>query len=289
MQYDISNLTKSASKLPACSTMALEILRFSQNSEIDRPGFLRLVSSDPIITVQILKIANASLFNYSKKISSLEKALVILGFNFFRDIALSISVMSIFKDHKYQEYSHEICHHSLLTALSLKILAQNYDSDNRELLYLGGLLHDIGKLLLLYELGDEYILLLEKEKQEDKNLIELENQYLGQDHAHIGAQLTEHWNLPSSVVSMIRFHHDPELNHLLQKQIFQSQLVYLGNLIAAQLKKNHETPFNLEELDPDFANNLAISKMEYTEIINEIRKEILNQNSLLGHFQIGIS
>ena len=108
MQFDISNLTKSASKLLACSTMAMEILRFSQNSEIDRAGFLRLVSSDPIITVQILKIANASLFNYSKKISSLEKALVILGFNLLRDIALSISVMSIFKDHKYQEYSHEI-------------------------------------------------------------------------------------------------------------------------------------------------------------------------------------
>jgi len=147
MQFDISNLSKSTSKIPVCSTMALEILRYCQNTEMDRPGFLKLISSDPMITVQILKIANTSLFNYPQKISSLERALVILGFDLLRDIAISLSVMSIFKDHNYQEYSHEICHHSVLTALSLKVLAQNYDSDNKEILYLGGLLHDIGKIL----------------------------------------------------------------------------------------------------------------------------------------------
>ncbi|MCK4893569.1 MAG: HDOD domain-containing protein [Calditrichia bacterium] len=269
--------------------MAMEIIRYSYHSEIDKSNFLKLVSSDPILTIQILKTANASLFNYPQKITSLEKALVILGFEMVRDIVLSLSVMSLFKEQSHHKYFHEICRHSLITALSLKILAQNYDSDNKELLYLGGLLHDIGKILLLHKLGDEYFFLLEKDKQETSSLIELETKFLDYNHAELGAELADQWNLPASVVSMIRFHHIPERENLVDKQSFRNRLVYLGNLIACSLDENIESPINLEELDPDLEKILAISTKDYTQIVDKVRKEIMGQKIFLDHFQIGTS
>ena len=260
MQTDLLHLTRNVSKLPACSVIAMEIIRFGHNSEIDKSDFLKLISSDPIISIQILRTANASLYNYPKEIISLEKALVILGFDMLRDIALSLSVISLFKAQNHQKYSHEICRHSLITALTLKILGQNYDSDNKDLLYLGGLLHDIGKILLLSKLGDEYFFLIEKDKQETTSLIKLENKFLGQNHAEIGAELADRWNLPPSVVSMIRSHHNPEQDNFVNKQNFRNQLVYLGNLIAWGLEMYIEGPINPEELIPDLEKNFAISK-----------------------------
>lgn len=289
MHYTTSHIIRTTSKLPACSAMAMEIIRYSYHSEIDKSNFLKLVSSDPILTIQILKTANASLFNYPQKITSLEKALVILGFEMVRDIVLSLSVMSLFKEQSHHKYFHEICRHSLITALSLKILAQNYDSDNKELLYLGGLLHDIGKILLLHKLGDEYYFLLEKDKQETSSLIELETKFLDYNHAELGAELADQWNLPASVVSMIRFHHIPERENLVDKQSFRNRLVYLGNLIACSLEENIESPNNLEELDPDLEKILAISTKDYTQIVDKVRKEIMGQKIFLDHFQIGTS
>jgi len=283
MQQTSSHFTKTLSKLPACSGIALEIIRYSLNGELDKSSFFKLVSSDPILTIQILKTANATVFNYPQKISSLEKALVILGFDMVRDIALSLSVMSLLQGQTHQKYIHQICHHSLITAFSLKILAQNYDSDHKELLYLGGLLHDIGKILLLNRLGEEYCYLLEKYKQENKSLMELEIKFLGYDHAEAGADLAEQWNLPPGVVSMIRFHHNPEQENSGYKQAFRNQLVYLGNIIARRLEENFENPNFFEESDPDLQKNLAISSKEYTHILDETRKEIKSQKLILNH------
>jgi putative nucleotidyltransferase with HDIG domain len=289
MHNTISHITKNVTKLPTCSTIALEIVRHGNKSNIDKSSFLKLIASDPILTIQILKTANSSLFNYPKEISSIEKALAILGFDVVRDMARSLSVMSIFKEQNHERHIQEICHHSLITALSLKILAQNYDSDYKEVLYLGGLLHDIGKILLLQELGDEYYFLLEKFKQEAMDLIELETKYLGYNHAMIGADLAEQWNLSPSIVSMICSHHGLEQERLPNKQEFRNRLIYLGNLIAHSLEENFESPTKIEGLDLDLEKKLAISTHDYTMIIDSVKNEIKGQKILLNHYQIGIS
>jgi len=286
---DMPQWVREFSLFPNNREIAQEIIRRSHEKVSDISGYLRLISSDPTLTIHILKIANAGLFNYARRISSIEKALVVLGFEQVRDIALVISTTSLFKLHPYPKQVQGIWRHSLVTALSLKVLAENFNSENKELLYFGGLLHDIGKTVLLSKLGEEYYLLLEKEEQDVVRICDLENQYLGVNHAIIGAELATQWNLPSNLVSMIGGHHGDLNKDSRDEQAFLNQLLYLGNFLAHDLEKGITDHSELTELYPASKEHIIMSDNEYKRVRERVLSEIRDQQIFLNHIQIGIS
>lgn len=275
--------------LPGNKEIAQELIRRGHKKISDISGYLRLVSCDPVLTIHVLKIANTRLFNYSGKISSVEKAVVILGFEQVKDIALSVSMSSLFKPQLYQKHLQSIWRHSLVTALSLKVLAENFNSENKELLYFGGLLHDIGKTVLLSKLGEEYHLLLEKQEQDGIQILDMENQYLGVNHAFIGGELSAHWNLPSNLVAMIGGHHGNSNNDSRFEQGFLNELLSLGNFLAHDLEIGITNYSELTELTTSSKDHISMSNKEYKRIRERILEEIKDQQIFLNHIQIGIS
>jgi len=280
---------KKITALPIYREIALELIRRINEKETEISGFIKLISSDPVLTIQILKIANAGLFNYSRKISAVEKAVVVLGFEKVKDITVALSTQSLFQPQRHSEYVQRIWRHSLTTALAMKILAENFNSENKELLYFGGLLHDIGKLVLLAQLGEEYQLLLDKQIQDEIRLIDLENQYLGMNHAEKGVELATHWKLPLNLIFMIGGHHDDTVKDSHNNLAFLNQLLYLGNFIAHDLAPDRTEFSQLLELYPAFRDYITISETEYNHIREKVLREIRDQQEFLHHIQIGIS
>ena len=276
MRALINKIIQKVEKLPTISTVAFEVIRLCSDKEVPIPKLVKIIAGDQSLTSQILKVANSSYFNYPRTIYSLDRAIIILGFNLLRDISVSLAVFSLFKGFKTKNYDllRNIWRHSLYTGISCKVLAQNYEPESKENLYIGGLLHDIGKLVLITTMGKDYDLLIEKAEQETISMVELESKFLGVNHSEVGAGLIELWNLPESLVSIAKFHHCPREYRSQDKISRWIQLVYLGDIFAHLLESKQNDTKDLIRLYPDFQNNFSLAKSEIGQMLEEIKSDI---------------
>jgi HD-like signal output (HDOD) protein len=286
MVLRIKELLPAIKSIPTHQAVAREVLNICSRPEVDVPRFLRLVSSDQILSAQILKIANSSLYNFPRMIPSLDRAMVVLGFNMIKEISLALSLNSIF--HGFRTVSGKnasyLWKHSLQVALILKVIAENYDSENKEVLYFSGLLHDVGKVIILSSFGQEYLILIEKSLQENIRLLDLEIKYLGLDHSDIGGRLLDEWNIPSVIVLVTRYHHRPEEYKSGEKVDFLIRLVYLGNLVAHLLESKLSHYSDLLTIEPNFKDYFSISEKEFRRLLQEIDQEINGHQEFIKLF-----
>lgn len=262
--------------IPVHGMLAQEIVRMCNRKSLDISRFLKMVSSDQAITTQILRLVNTSFYNHHRSIVSLDRAVVVMGFELVKEIALSLSIKSLFMNTlaDLREMADILWKHSLNTAVTLKVLAEYYDSENQDLLYYSGLLHDCGKLVFLQLLGREYLLLTEKSAQEERNLREVERTFLGYDHAEMGASLLEKWQLPRNMVLLTRYHHKPVEYKSGEKLDFWIRLVYLGNLIAHFVEMGLLNYKELQELDPEYEDFFSIGEKDFRKLVKVVQKEL---------------
>ncbi len=279
----MDELLNRVDKIPTVNTVALKVIHYCSDGDVPLSKLVKVISGDQSLTSQILRVANSSYFNYPRKIYSLDRAIVIMGLNLLRDISLSISIFSLYKELRVNKVfdMKQFWRHSLNAGYALKVLANNYDPDNKELLYVGGLLHDIGKLILIRVLDEDYYLLLEKSETEDKELSEIEDKFLGFNHSNVGAKLLEKWNLPAGIIQMVENHHKPD-NYTNQDKVTSwVRLAYLGNLLALLLDKESQDFGTLLEIAPDFEKYFSLSDLEINQYIKELKEEIAENEEFI--------
>ncbi|MBN2366759.1 MAG: HDOD domain-containing protein [Calditrichaeota bacterium] len=269
-------------RLPVYPGLASEIVKICGAHEADIPSLIKLIASDQGLTLEILKVANSRFYNYEKQISSIEGAIVILGMDMVKQMAVSLSLSSLSRNIllNFTEMSSKLARHALNTALILKMLGENFDSANHELLYYSGLLHDSGKLIFLQVLGEEYAIIYQKSVQENRSLCELESEYFGMNHTEVGAVLTQRWHLPEELTHLIRYHHQPMDYKSGEKVDFRIRLVYLGNLISHFIENGLMHYDELKKLDSRYQDILSITEIEFGRLVEQARKEIQ------AHFEI---
>lgn len=268
--------------VPADPGIASRILSGISQGNIDTPQLLKLISSDPALCLPVLKYANAGLYNYPRRIGSLERAVVILGWDLVREIALYLSLKTVLlKEFPEQaDFHHRLWRHSFYCALVIKVLAEQYDSSHKEQLYCCGLLHDIGKHALIIQYQEEYLLLLEKSWNEDRSVMNLEKKFLGIDHAETGAMILEKWGLPHSIVQTTRYHHVPHEFKSGDQVDFWIRLTYLGNFMAHFLEKGYQKYGDLQRMDGNFKDYLSISETDFDDLIKKMYQAVSDQREI---------
>jgi len=283
MELLTDQIIEKVNTFPTVRPIADKVIKLCSQAESSTPELLKIISSDPILTVQLLRIANAYYFSYPRMISSIDRAVIVLGFNLVKELTLMIALISFFRktDNKYHFHHHKIWKHSILTGVAMKVLGEIYDSKNKDLLYIGGLLHDLGKTVLCQTIQDEYYLLLQKSIQEKRPLHIIEKKYLNFDHAEIGAKLIKQWNLPIGIELMVCFHHKPITYREKDRNSLWIKLIYLGNVLIHSLENTeNEEPINNE--DKSFIKeHFSFSDKEIEKTKSIIKREIQAQKSLL--------
>lgn len=254
--------------------VAAHLISFHSQSDFNLANILKLVSSDPVLTAQILFIANNHFLNSEQQVISVEQAMVVLGFTMVRELVMSLCILSIFEQNNQNIYRQTFWIHSLYTAVTMKVLADNFDSVNANLLYTCGLLHDIGKIYLLDILGKEYEMILQTSNENDSRLLEEEQKVLGITHCEVGALLLEQWKLPENFIKIVRYHHHPEDFKSGNKLDFWIRLVYFGNLVAKALERGLSKYTDLKQLDSEFKDYLSISEKGFNRVLESIKKEL---------------
>ncbi len=200
------------------------------NSTADDIG--KLISQDPALAARVLRIANSPAYGLSSQITTIARAVSVVGTTLIRDLVLATSTISAFKDIPNELVSLEnFWDHSLYCGIAARLLAEQRGMKHAETEFLAGLLHDIGQLVIFRKEPEaaRRALLLSVEGPDDLALHKAEQAVFGFDHAQVGAELLRHWHFPPLLVACVAYHHAPQ-----EAQQFQIEvaLVHIANSIA---------------------------------------------------------
>lgn len=195
-------------ELPTFPTTALEVMRLASDSETSVAELSKIVSRDPALSARILRVANSKYYGLAKKISTIEWAIVALGFETLRKTVLSLTLIDLFKGAKHFD-PRRFWKHAMDTASAARSIAKEMKNRIPGEAYAAGLLHDIGTLVLYRFFSEDFEEIQRLEEKEGLPLSQAELVVVGTSHADIGAWLAEKWNFPAHFVEAIRYHHSP--------------------------------------------------------------------------------
>ncbi len=206
----IRKITQSVIGLPTLPTVVSKMLRMIDNPKTSAATLARLISTDQALTAKVLKLANSAYYGFPREISTVNMAIVVLGFNTVKDMGLWLSVFDVFKNSSVSSASFDAVkfwEHSAACGVAARMLSLNNRSRFSGEAFVAGLLHDMGKIILNQYFSADFLDVLRESEKTD--LEDAELKVLGTGHGQIGAWLAEKWNLPSIIADTILNHHEP--------------------------------------------------------------------------------
>ena len=196
-------------KMPA-SPIAYRVLQLSCDINASSKDIVQAIETDPVMTLKILKVINSPFYGLPQKISSIQRAVVHIGINTIKNMALVVAAMGVLHPRKDIGFNtSEFLLHSLCTASICKLLAERLKIPAVQCsdYFVAGLLHDFGKVIFAEFAGDIYKTVLETAIQNNLALHEVEMDILGTDHSEAGQLLAQHWAFHPDLVDAINHHH----------------------------------------------------------------------------------
>ena len=264
-------------EIPTMLTVATEIDRLTNdpNSSADHIG--NVIKNDPALTAKVLKIANSALFAGTQRIVSLNQAIARLGYAEIRRVTIAIAFLNSFKS-LFVDYE-KFWTHSITTAYIAQKLNEltkvNIPSDR---LFTGGLLHDIGILILDQYFTAVYKKIFDMSINKKYDLSIVEQKILGITHAEVGAFLLKKWNVPEQITDIICFHHNPQNAKISQRD---TKLIYLANFIANNRGFDNGTGTFHEHFYDDIWIELRLSVEQVPEILESVQLDVDKAKQLL--------
>jgi len=201
-------------RLPSLSTTAAKVLETCNNPKSSPNDLNRVISLDPVLTGQVLRLINSAYYSLRRPISSLTRAIIMLGINTVKNLVLSCAILEQLR-HKqsFRALSAEkFWAHSLGVGVIAKCLAviKGVSLAEQDEFFVCGLLHDLGKIPLNQKFPDEYFRVLDMAKRSHWPLGQAETAVFGIDHATIGGLIARKWRLSPAVIESLDCHHRPE-------------------------------------------------------------------------------
>jgi putative nucleotidyltransferase with HDIG domain len=186
-----------------------QLLSVLNKRDLDNSEIVSLISHDPSLTANVLRLSNSAYFRGAAEICSLEEAVTRLGSKEVYRLVVAISGAMALSPPKQASgiEADEFLNHSITSAVAAQILAKDAGEDE-SLAFTAALLHDIGKLVLASSCKNFYVW-LERVEEDATSLLDAEKRLLGVDHARVGGRVLERWKFPKLLSVAVGFHHDP--------------------------------------------------------------------------------
>lgn len=295
-------------RLPTLPGIAIRILEAVQKEEPDLKEIGNIISMDPPLSAEVLKIINSAFYGLPSKVTSVFHAISLLGINTVKNLALSFTLVKNFRVEALEAFDHTLFwKDSLIGAVATKLLAEKILPEYSEDAFFLGLLHNIGILTLLQCMPKQYSLVLKEMEFSDYAYHEAEDQILGFNHMTVGEYLVKTWGLPETFYKPIGSHHlpgemsaaDEEIEKLAKILHLAALYIDFFNISDTSLtlglidewsnKHGFADQINIDEIGieiheqtqrifPLFEINLKEAN-DYTRILETSRKEMINISS----------
>jgi len=222
--------------LPASSAIVGKIIQAIHNQSTSAKDIAAIIEHDPPLTAKLLKVSNSAYYGSSSTITSLQRAVVVLGLDTLRELVTTISVINSLSaaDDNSDIDRIGFWYHSVGTAKACQMITEITRIERSDVAYVVGLLHDIGKILLTLSFPEQYVKVIKLAEIKQTRIILAERRLLNTDHTMIGKILCNMWGLPEDISTAILYHHDPmEVPRGSQKL---ARIVELGDYMCRKAK-----------------------------------------------------
>ena len=263
-------------ELPTLPSVLGKILVTAADPDASALDLGKHIAADQSLSATLLKLVNSAYYGFYRQITSITHAIVILGFVEVRNLTLTATVFRTMANGKSAYDRMQLWRHSLATAMAAERIVKSLNMD-REGVFESALLHDIGKVTLDMLYPELFGVVARQAMDTGLSLRLVEREIFGLDHAEVGALLGNHWNLPNSVVSAIRFHHQPEMassdEHLVA-------LISLANYLSYKAELGDPGNGGEPEL-PQFATQLLDIKVDQ---VLDVREYLVENQDRIDEF-----
>ena len=252
----LTQLLTQIGALPSLPSLYAELMGELQRDDTTAKRVGDIVARDPAMTAKVLQLVNSAYFGLSRHISNPAQAVVLLGVDTIKALVLGVGLFAQFRENADVGLDLEaLWGHSFCTAAAAKriAVAEGMDAQATDEAFTGGLLHDVGKLILADGLTSRYRDVLARAHGEGVDGVESERAEFGVTHAEIGAHLLSLWGLPDPVVEAVAYHHAPEV--CAQVPFGSVAAVCISNALAHQRQAEPEC----ERLDLDWLSAMGIT------------------------------
>jgi putative nucleotidyltransferase with HDIG domain len=249
-------LLKNDINLPTLPTVFIQI-----NDSINKPtrsakDIAEVISTDINLSAKLLKIVNSAFYGFPSAVDTLTRAVAILGTRQLSTLSMGINILTAFKDIPDGLIDMQsFWKHSIACGTLSRIIASYKGIQNTERLFLSGLMHDIGRLVLFNYSPDNAGYVLKKARRENRLLYEQEHETMCFDHAMLGALLLRKWKLPKSLENAVKYHHKP----INSKDPIEPAIVHLADIIAVALGIGSSGERYVPPLDPEAWDCIGLS------------------------------
>ncbi len=209
MTASLRSLISHIEELPVLPAVAVRALTLSMREDVDLTQLARVMETDPVLTARILRLVNNAQTGLPTRVGTVKQAVALVGLNQVRCALLGVLVKDYLPEaeQKIADISKLLWTHSLLTAVLASLVAAKTFPELRETAFVGGLLHDIGKLVILDVFPDIALQIDELRQERCLSTMEAELKILETDHCTVGKILAQHWKLPEELMDCIWLHH----------------------------------------------------------------------------------
>lgn len=207
---ELEDVLRQLEDLPSLPAVVMELLSSIDAPDADISVLAKKVSHDQALTAKTLRLSNSSLYGLQVRVTTIGQAITFLGFQTTRNLITAAAVTGCFAEGQCPGFDDKaFWRHSIATAACAKVLARRVRF-NQDYAFTAGLLHDIGRLVLMSSYPALYQQVLAYRSANDSRVLEAERAVLGVDHVEAGAALAGHWNFSDTMRLAIANHHDPD-------------------------------------------------------------------------------
>jgi HD-like signal output (HDOD) protein/ActR/RegA family two-component response regulator len=219
-------------RIPSIPSLYRDITEKLQGSSASAEEIAELVMQDPGMTAKILKVVNSAFFGFYGSVSSVGKAVSCLGLETIKSLVLSVDAFTPCEPGQFEHEMDVLWKHSLDTAFGASMIAssENAEKEVTDAAFAAGLLHDVGKFVLVWFFGPQYTQAVRKAQEENIEIRDAEKQIFEASHDKVGAYLAGLWALPERIVEAISWHHCPEMSA--SKGFTALTAVHVANALA---------------------------------------------------------
>ncbi len=284
--HDPQELIKTAlGRLNAIATLpevTAKIITTVEDPKSSAAQLHKIVSHDPALVTRILKVVNSAFYGLPGQIASVERAIVLLGLNAVKNIAVAASLGQMFRGVKLCDgyTARDLWTHCIGVAVTAREIAKQAKLPLADEAFLAGMIHDIGILVSLQTWPEQLRDVCEKAKSGTQSFVEVEREIIGVDHEALGAALAERWKFPKSCQLVAGHHHDPM--SLTDGSRTLVGVVHIADTLCCQAKQGFDLTGHTQQISADLPALIGIDPAIIEKTRADLATIISNASAFLG-------
>lgn len=283
----VAKAVREISHIATLPEITVKIIELVESPNSTAQDLHKVISNDPALCSRVLKVVNSSFYGLPGQIGSINRAIVMLGLNAVKNIAISASLAKLFRGGQLcpNFAARDLWMHSVAVGTAAKMLADEMGMCAADEAFLAGLMHDIGIMVELQCDKNKLIEVITKLKPSADgtpagNMLEFERTAFGADHQQFGRGLAEKWKFPKAFATVCGSHHNPM--ELPSGGRSLACLVYVADRIAGAQKGGFRLDLLSVDMDPSILDELHVTQDMVNNVKTNLAEKLKDVQGLLG-------